>query len=134
MKVKQSIAYAKAVVEARSNRPAIATKPSLAPSATAPADSVDGSVSTALGLRGSPPTEWRATERRKLTAGLRFLILRRDKFRCQLCGADQADDSGVRLEVDHVVPVAKWGLTVESNLWTLCRVCNGGKSMHQLSQ
>lgn len=57
---------------------------------------------------------------------LRFSILRRDNYRCQLCGLTQAD--GVKLEVDHKVPVAKGGLTVEENLWTLCHPCNNGKS------
>lgn len=57
---------------------------------------------------------------------LRFLVLRRDGYRCQLCGLTQAD--GVQLEVDHKVPVAKGGKTDEDNLWTLCHPCNNGKS------
>lgn len=57
---------------------------------------------------------------------LRFLVLRRDGYRCQLCGAVAGD--GVQLEVDHKVPVAKGGKTNADNLWTLCHPCNNGKS------
>jgi 5-methylcytosine-specific restriction endonuclease McrA len=57
---------------------------------------------------------------------LRFQVLRRDKYRCRLCGLTPED--GVRLEVDHIVPVAKGGLSTPANLWTLCHPCNNGKS------
>jgi hypothetical protein len=57
---------------------------------------------------------------------LRFIILQRDKYRCQLCGSMASD--GARLEVDHKVPVAKGGKTTPENLWTLCHPCNNGKS------
>jgi hypothetical protein len=57
---------------------------------------------------------------------LRFKIMRRDAYKCRLCGMNQND--GVRLQVDHIVPVAKGGRTEERNLWTLCQPCNSGKS------
>jgi hypothetical protein len=57
---------------------------------------------------------------------LRFLIFRRDGFRCQLCGMTQED--GVKLEVDHKVPVARGGRTTPDNLWTLSHPCNNGMS------
>jgi 5-methylcytosine-specific restriction endonuclease McrA len=75
-----------------------------------------------------PSVEWMANERAKLTAGLRYLILKRDGFRCCNCGKSQSDENFIRLEVDHKVPVSEWGLTVEENLETLCRECNRGKS------
>ncbi len=65
-------------------------------------------------------------ERGKLTPGLRYDILKRDNFKCQICGRTQSD--GVTLEVDHKVPIAKGGKTEPDNLWTLCRDCNRGKS------
>ena len=68
----------------------------------------------------------RERERQMLTPGLRYDILRRDNFRCQICGRTQAD--GVKLEVDHKKPIAKGGKTEPSNLWTLCQDCNRGKS------
>lgn len=65
-------------------------------------------------------------ERRKVTAGLRYDILRRDKFKCQLCGRTAAD--GITLHVDHIFPISKGGKTEPSNLRTLCNECNLGKS------
>lgn len=57
---------------------------------------------------------------------LRFKILRRDEYKCQLCG--MSAEHGVTLQVDHKVAVANGGRTEESNLWTLCQPCNSGKS------
>lgn len=65
-------------------------------------------------------------ERAKMTDSLRYDILKRDNFRCQICGASASD--GVKLHVDHIIPVSKGGLTEISNLRTLCDRCNLGKS------
>ncbi len=65
-------------------------------------------------------------ERSKMSASLRYDILKRDNFKCQICGATQND--GVTLHVDHIVPVSKGGKTEWSNLRTLCERCNLGKS------
>ena len=67
-----------------------------------------------------------AYERALVTDSMRYDILRRDGFRCQICGASQKD--GVTLHVDHIVPVSKGGRSVPSNLRTLCERCNMGKS------
>jgi hypothetical protein len=74
-----------------------------------------------------PTSEWMVRERNKLSAGLRYCILKRDDFRCQLCGKSASEDNNVRLEVDHIVPVSSWGKSVENNLRTTCRECNKGK-------
>ena len=65
-------------------------------------------------------------ERQKLSDGLRYDILKRDNFRCQICGSTSS--SGVLLHVDHIIPISKGGKTVSSNLQTLCERCNLGKS------
>ena len=65
-------------------------------------------------------------ERAKMTDSLRYDILKRDNFRCKICGSSAQD--GVKLHVDHIIPVAKGGQTVPSNLRTLCDRCNMGKS------
>ena len=57
---------------------------------------------------------------------LRFLVLRRDDYKCQLCGRRGQD--GVPLEIDHKVPVSRGGLNDEENLWVLCEDCNQGRS------
>ena len=65
-------------------------------------------------------------ERSKMSSSMRYDVLRRDGFKCVLCGAS-ADD-GAKLEVDHIIPVSKGGKTEMSNLRTLCDRCNRGKS------
>ena len=67
-----------------------------------------------------------AYERSLMTDSLRYDILKRDNFRCQICGASASD--GVKLHVDHIIPVSKGGKTEPSNLQTLCERCNLGKS------
>lgn len=62
---------------------------------------------------------------RVIPLGLRFHVLERDQGRCLQCGRSSAD--GVNLHVDHVVPFSCGGLTILSNLQTLCQDCNLGK-------
>lgn len=69
-------------------------------------------------------------EQRSIAAGLRFDVLRRDNYRCQICGRTAAD--GVELEVDHKIPVAKGGLSTMENMWTLCFDCNRGKGTKEV--
>ncbi|MBV9849846.1 MAG: HNH endonuclease [Armatimonadetes bacterium] len=64
-------------------------------------------------------------EREPIAPSLRFRVLRRDGYRCQLCGTSAAD--GSKLEVDHKTPVMHGGNNDEANLWTLCFDCNRGK-------
>lgn len=61
---------------------------------------------------------------------LRFLVLRRDGYRCQLCGKSAQD--GTLLHVDHKIPRAKGGLSTIDNLWALCQPCNAGKGVLDL--
>ena len=63
--------------------------------------------------------------RKMFTAAERFRILKRDSFRCQLCGVSTND--GARLEIDHRHSIANGGSNEEVNLWTLCFDCNRGK-------
>ena len=64
-------------------------------------------------------------QRSLMTPALRYAVLKRDHFRCQICGASQKD--GAILEVDHYLPVSKGGKTEMNNLRTLCWQCNRGK-------
>lgn len=70
--------------------------------------------------------EFMAQQRRLMTDSLRYDVMRRDGFRCQLCGMTAKD--GIKLHVDHIVAVSKGGKTEPSNLRTLCERCNLGKS------
>lgn len=67
------------------------------------------------------------SERDKLSDRLRWRILEKYNFTCQSCGR-QAPKDGVKLHVDHKVPIALGGKTVEDNLHVLCQDCNLGKS------
>ncbi len=67
----------------------------------------------------------RKLERSRITAKIRYQVMRRDQFRCQLCGA-RAED-GARLHIDHINPVSKGGTSDMGNLRTLCDRCNLGK-------
>ena len=60
-----------------------------------------------------------------MSAKLRYNVLKRDGFKCTICGRTQ--DDGVKLHVDHIFPVSKGGKTEMSNLRTLCDECNLGK-------
>lgn len=64
---------------------------------------------------------------------LRYLVMRRDNFRCCLCGAVQNPDQDIRLDIDHILPWSSGGETVMSNLQTLCNHCNIGKSNLSMS-
>lgn len=59
---------------------------------------------------------------------LRFLVMRRDDFKCRFCGNSPALSPGLVLHVDHIHPRRKRGPTTEANLQTLCEQCNIGKS------
>jgi 5-methylcytosine-specific restriction endonuclease McrA len=65
---------------------------------------------------------------RAINYRLRFLVMRRDNFKCQQCGKSPANETGVVLEVDHIKAWSKGGETVIENLQTLCQRCNSGKS------
>lgn len=67
-------------------------------------------------------------QRALMTKKLRESIKRRDNFTCCNCGNSTHTEPNLLLEIDHIVPVAKGGCTVEENLQTLCWKCNRAKS------
>ncbi|MGF1449241.1 MAG: homing endonuclease associated repeat-containing protein [Opitutales bacterium] len=84
----------------------------------------------------SEPANKKKTQRTKRNVNhrLRFLVMRRDNFKCVITGRSPATDPSVNLEVDHIVPWDKGGETVMENLQTLAREINAGKSnlnMHE---
>lgn len=70
----------------------------------------------------------KAEDRREIPLGLRYAVLRRDRFRCGTCGRSPATTLDCTLHVDHIVPFSKGGKTTTENLRTLCDACNLGKS------
>jgi len=55
---------------------------------------------------------------------LRYKVLKKSNFRCDLCGATKYDRP---LDVDHIIPRSRKGKTEESNLQVLCSKCNRSK-------
>jgi len=66
-------------------------------------------------------------QRALMTSGLRDWIKMRDCYTCLNCGVSLAAEPHLLLEVDHIVPVSKGGLSVPENLQTLCWKCNRSK-------
>lgn len=66
-------------------------------------------------------------QRRLMTPALRRHIIARDNHTCKLCGNSTMVEPNLLLEVDHIIPVSKGGLTAEDNLQTLCWKCNRHK-------
>jgi len=64
-------------------------------------------------------------KRKPIKPTLRFEIMKRDDYRCQMCGITAKD--GATLEIDHITPVVKGGNNDSDNLQVLCRDCNAGK-------
>jgi len=65
--------------------------------------------------------------RKQIDNKLKYAVLKRDNSTCQRCGANIQNTPGVKLVVDHKIPVELGGETTIDNLWTLCSDCNGGK-------
>lgn len=68
-----------------------------------------------------------ASQRALMTPRLRTYIKERDNYTCKQCGNSIANEANLLLEIDHIIPIAKGGLTEESNLQTLCWKCNRTK-------
>ena len=66
-------------------------------------------------------------QRALMTTKLRKSILERDNYTCRICGNSIHNEPNLLLEVDHIIPVAKGGVTVEDNLQALCWRCNRSK-------
>jgi predicted restriction endonuclease len=77
-------------------------------------------------LKIEPTTRHKTS--RTINWRLRFLVMRRDDFKCKICGVSPAIKPGTILHVDHIKAWTKGGETVTENLHTLCNQCNIGKS------
>jgi 5-methylcytosine-specific restriction endonuclease McrA len=57
---------------------------------------------------------------------LRRLVTVRAKNRCEYC-LSPAEQTGIPMTIDHVIPRAKGGVSNEGNLCLACSRCNGRK-------
>ncbi|MGY1929519.1 HNH endonuclease [Nocardia gipuzkoensis] len=67
-----------------------------------------------------------AIERRAPNRTLRMQVLKRDDYRCVICGRRAMDHIDVELHVHHLIPWRMAGPTAEENLVTLCGTCHKG--------
>ncbi len=72
-------------------------------------------------------TKSAAGQRALMTTRLRSYIKDRDNHTCRSCGVSVAMEPHLLLEVDHILPVSRGGLSVPENLQTLCWKCNRSK-------
>lgn len=68
-----------------------------------------------------------AGQRALMNKALRDSIKERDNFQCQACGISARNTQNLLLEIDHIKPLSKGGITCEENLQTLCWKCNRSK-------
>jgi hypothetical protein len=73
-----------------------------------------------------------AGQRALMTQSLRNHIKERDDYTCQMCGLSTYDEKNLLLEIDHIQPLSKGGITSEDNLQTLCWKCNRSKGSRVL--
>ena len=66
-------------------------------------------------------------QRALMTARLREEVKKRDFHTCQMCGLSINHEPNLLLEIDHIIPVSKGGITCLENLQTLCWKCNRSK-------
>lgn len=72
-------------------------------------------------------SQWnhRRRGRRPVSGTIRYEVLKRAKFRCELCGISAEDKN---LEVDHIEPKSKGGADEIANFQALCYTCNSQKN------
>ena len=67
-------------------------------------------------------------QRALMTRKLRAYIKERDNYTCCICKNSVYNEPNLLLEVDHIIPISKGGMTEENNLQTLCWKCNRAKA------
>ncbi|TAL51903.1 MAG: HNH endonuclease, partial [Nanoarchaeota archaeon] len=60
----------------------------------------------------------------------RMDVLKRDKFKCKVCGRRPDNYVDIELHVHHIRPFGDGGFTHEENLITLCDTCHKGLDPH----
>ena len=65
-------------------------------------------------------------EREYVSTKLKVLVLKNYGYKCAYCGKNPRED-GIKLAIDHKIPVEFGGPTEFNNLQPLCEGCNHGK-------
>lgn len=85
-------------------------------------------VNNSIAQSSQTPAVKQRRTKREINLRLRFLVMKRDNFKCCICGRSPATTPNLELHIDHIKPWSKGGETVLENLQTLCQDCNLGKS------
>lgn len=96
----------------------------------------NGETAKRRAMSGRRMREWRertddVTDTRYISDSMREQIYARNGDRCVYCGKGEGRSvtgGWRRLVLDHVVPLARGGLTTSGNLVTACNFCNSRKS------
>ncbi|MFD3380735.1 MULTISPECIES: HNH endonuclease [unclassified Streptomyces] len=98
------------------------------PEVIAPSECLrDGAVEVGgAGFVGTEHLPDEAIERRAPSRKLRMQVLKRDNYRCVVCGRKATDHVDLELHVHHLIPWRMGGPTAEENLVTLCGTCHKG--------
>ena len=93
---------------------------------------LESSQSVQSGFAGFKSVEDSKTNvfQRAPTPKLRMKVLKRDDYRCKICGRRSSEDVDIVLHVHHIKPHASRGATHEDNLITLCHTCHSGLDPH----
>ncbi len=75
--------------------------------------------------RGESMWEHRRRSNEPISGSIRYEVLKRAEFRCELCGISAEEKS---LEVDHIHPKSLGGKDDLSNYQALCYSCNASKA------
>ena len=84
----------------------------------------DDAIKQYLEKRGAAVYDHRRAALGYLSGSLRYEVLKRAGFRCELCGVS-ADERAI--EVDHIIPRKHGGEDDLTNLQALCFKCNANK-------
>jgi 5-methylcytosine-specific restriction endonuclease McrA len=69
----------------------------------------------------------------KKLADIRRRLAAQADYRCGYCLTSERL-TGIRLTLDHIIPIAAGGRTEENNLWVACRSCNEFKGVQTHAQ
>lgn len=64
------------------------------------------------------------------TPKMRMRVMKRDKYRCRICGRSPDANTDIELHTHHIRPFGKGGVTDDGNLITLCSTCHKGLEPH----
>lgn len=84
----------------------------------------DVKINEFIRKRGLNVWEHRRKNRRPVPGSIRYEVLKRANFRCELCGISAEEKA---LEVDHITPKNKFGEDSINNYQALCYTCNSQK-------